>query len=85
MGVPVLTLAGATHAARVSASLLTTVGLTAWIAETAQEFVEKAIAVAAEVPALAALRADLRARIASSPLCDGASYAAAVEAAYRAM
>jgi predicted O-linked N-acetylglucosamine transferase (SPINDLY family) len=35
MGVPVLTLTGATHASRVSASLLSAVGLSEWIAETA--------------------------------------------------
>jgi predicted O-linked N-acetylglucosamine transferase (SPINDLY family) len=85
MGVPVLTLAGATHASRVSASLLTAVGLTDWITGTAEEFVAKAAAIGADVTALATLRAGLRAQIATSPLCDGAGYAAAVEAAYRAV
>ncbi len=84
MGVPVLTLAGATHASRVSASLLTSVGLTEWIAGTAEEFVVKAVTIAAELEGLAMLRSGLRAQIASSPLCDGPGYAAAVEAAYRA-
>ncbi len=84
MGVPVLTLAGATHASRVSASLLTTVGLTDWICETPEAFVARA-ALSADFTMLATLRAELRDRVASSPLCDGAGYAAAVEAAYRAM
>ena len=85
MGVPVLTLAGATHASRVSASLLTTVGLTDWICETPDIFVARAVSAAADVAGLSVLRAELRERMASSPLCDGAGYAAAVEAAYRAM
>ena len=84
MGVPVLTLAGATHASRVSASLLTSIGLTDWICETPGTFVTRAL-LTANATDLAALRAELRERVASSPLCDGASYAAAVEAAYRAM
>jgi predicted O-linked N-acetylglucosamine transferase (SPINDLY family) len=85
MGVPVLTLAGRGHAARVGASLLSQVGLTDWIADNADAFVARARTATADTSALASLRKDLRATVAASPLCDGAVYARAVEGAYRAM
>jgi len=83
MGVPVLTLAGRGHAARVSASLLTAVGLTDWVKETSEDFIAKARAM--DFAALADLRAGLRERMRASPLCDAAAHARGVEAAYRAM
>jgi predicted O-linked N-acetylglucosamine transferase (SPINDLY family) len=85
MGVPVLTLTGATHASRVTASLLASVGLNAWAAPSVQAFVERACKAAGDLNGLSGLRAGLRARMRASPLCDGPSYAAAVEAAYREM
>jgi predicted O-linked N-acetylglucosamine transferase (SPINDLY family) len=85
MGVPVLTLAGATHASRVSASLLTTVNLDAWVTTSSEAFVVHAQSAARDIAALTRLRVDLRARMRGSALCDGAPYAAAVEAAYRKM
>lgn len=83
MGVPVLTLAGRGHTARVSASLLTAAGLPEWIAGTEEEFVAKARAV--DITGLSGLRAALREKMRMSPLCDAASHARGVEAAYRAM
>lgn len=85
MGVPVLTMAGATHASRVSASLLHGVGLDAWFTEEPQAFLEQAQRAARDLAGLSKLRMTLRARMRASPLCDGAAYAAAVEAAYRSM
>lgn len=75
MGVPVLTLPGEAHAARVGASLLTAAGLTGWIAGDADGFVAKAAALAADPQALAGIRAGLRARLQASPLCDGPAFA----------
>jgi predicted O-linked N-acetylglucosamine transferase (SPINDLY family) len=85
MGVPVLTLAGPTHAGRVSASVLTGIGLRDWITTSAAAFVAKAAAYAADITSLRNLRAALRANLRASSLCDGAGYARAVESAYRAM
>lgn len=85
MGVPVLTLAGRAHAARVSASLLAAAGLKDWIAETPESFAAMAAAKAQDLAALATLRLKLRDRLRASPLCDAQAHARGVEAAYRSM
>lgn len=84
MGVPVLTLAGACHAHNVGVSLLSAVGLAGqgWVARSADEYVARAVALAADVPALAALRAGLRERMLASPLCDGPGFVARLEGVY---
>ncbi len=85
MGVPVVTLAGDRHAARVGASLLTRVGLQDLVAESPEAYVEIAARLAADLPALSRLRAGLRGRVAASVLCDGARFTRQLEAAYRTM
>lgn len=85
MGVPVVTLAGRAHAARVSASLLAAVGLADWITSTPEAFVARVAKAAADVAGLAALRAGLRDKMRASPLCDARAHARGLEAAYRAM
>lgn len=52
---------------------------------TEQEYVEKAVALASDLPALAALRADLRMQMEQGPLMDEASFARAVAGAYVGM
>jgi predicted O-linked N-acetylglucosamine transferase (SPINDLY family) len=76
MGVPVVTCPGETFAGRHSLSHLSTVGLTETIAHDLDAYVELAVALAADLPRLAALRAGLRQRVARSPLCDGPRFAA---------
>ncbi|MBM3515525.1 MAG: tetratricopeptide repeat protein [Alphaproteobacteria bacterium] len=83
MGVPVVTMMGRTHASRVGASLLTCVGMTDWIATDEDAFVACAVAAGRDRTRLRHLRAGLRARVAASPLCDGARHAREVEAAYQ--
>jgi protein O-GlcNAc transferase len=85
MGVPVVTLAGDRHAARVGASMLTRVGLGDLVASSPQAYLETAARLAADRSTLARLRADMRGRIASSPLCDGPRFTRQLEAAYRTM
>jgi predicted O-linked N-acetylglucosamine transferase (SPINDLY family) len=85
MGVPVVTLAGDRHAARLGASMLSRVGLEGLVADRPQDYVEAATRLATDLPALARLRADLRGRVAASPLCDGPGFTRQLEAAFRTM
>jgi predicted O-linked N-acetylglucosamine transferase (SPINDLY family) len=85
MGVPTLTLTGASSISRSSSSLLQTLGLTEWISRTPAEFVELAKRNASNLQRLAALRAGLRTRMERSPLMDAARFARNIEDAYRSM
>jgi predicted O-linked N-acetylglucosamine transferase (SPINDLY family) len=75
MGVPVVTLPGATFAGRHSLSHLSNVGLTEAVAGNEQEFVDCAVRLADDLSHLGALRRTLRPRMAASPLCDAARFA----------
>ncbi|MBP2227014.1 putative O-linked N-acetylglucosamine transferase (SPINDLY family) [Azospirillum agricola] len=83
MGVPVVTLAGDRHAARVGAALLTRVGLPDLIAATLEDYGRIAATLAADSTRLARLRLELRDRMRDGPLGDAAGLARAVEAACR--
>ena len=85
MGVPVVTLAGRTHAGRVGASLLSNLGLTEFIAHTPEEYVEIAARLAGDMKHLSTLRTELRPRMAASPLTDGRRFTKHLEHAYRGM
>jgi predicted O-linked N-acetylglucosamine transferase (SPINDLY family) len=85
MGVPVITLVGDRHAGRVGASLLATIGFTAGITGTREEYVLTARLLASRPELLAACRRNLRADLARSPLRDHEGHARAVEEAYRAV
>jgi predicted O-linked N-acetylglucosamine transferase (SPINDLY family) len=75
MGVPTITLAGNTLLSRQGASLLTAAGLPDWIAQHEDDYVDKAVAFASDLPKLAALRANLREQVQSSPLFDAPRFA----------
>jgi protein O-GlcNAc transferase len=81
MGVPVLTMAGTRPASRSAASILTTVGLSDWIAASPDEYLQKAV----QAKDLTALRSTLRERMRASPLMDEARFTRDLEEAYRRM
>jgi protein O-GlcNAc transferase len=85
MGVPVVTLAGSRHAGRVGASLLSRLGLNAFVASDEASCVTTAARIAGDLPALAALREGLRERMRQSKLCDAAAFAREMEGVYRKM
>ncbi|MFC5475992.1 tetratricopeptide repeat protein [Paraherbaspirillum soli] len=85
MGVPTLTLAGDTVAARTGAGILGQVGLDAFVAQDAAAFVQQGLSLAADVSALAELRAGLRQRFEQSPTSQPALIAAGLERALRTM
>ena len=82
MGVPVVTLAGERSFSRTGASLLASVGLGELIAQTPDEYVAKAIALAHDPEQLTELRAGLRTRMQSSCLTDGPALAREVETSF---
>jgi predicted O-linked N-acetylglucosamine transferase (SPINDLY family) len=83
MGVPVVSLIGDRHAARVGLSLLTAVGHPEWAAENEEDYIEKAVALTEDRTLRADLRNSLRSEVAASILCDHAGQAARFEAALR--
>jgi predicted O-linked N-acetylglucosamine transferase (SPINDLY family) len=72
MGVPVVTLPGATFASRHGLSYLYSIGLTdELVARDVEDFAARAAALAHDPDRLTALRSGLRERMARSPFCDG--------------
>jgi protein O-GlcNAc transferase len=85
MGVPLVTLAGAQCVSRLGVSALSNAGLPELIAQTQQEYVEIASALALDPARLTQMRAGLRERVMASPVMDGKRFTAHLEAAYREM
>ncbi len=83
MGVPTVTMPGETFASRHSTSHLSNAGLADWVAPDRAAYIAHAVAAAADLPALAALRAGLRARVKASPLCDAPRFGRSLGAALR--
>ncbi len=83
MGVPVITLAGGHHAARVGVSLLTRVGLKDLVAQSPGEYVRKIVGLATDKDRLAELHASLPEQIARGSLCDAARFAKNFQATLR--
>ncbi len=82
MGVPVITLTGASHAHNVGASLLSAVGFTEWIATTKQEYINKAVQLATDIDALKQARKVLRPKMKDSPLCNAQEFTKNTEQVY---
>ena len=83
MGVPVVSLVGDRPASRIGGSLLRQAGLGELVAENEDEFIAIAAKLASDMPALAQIRAGMRARLGKSSLRDDAGFARAMEKAYR--
>lgn len=85
MGVPMVTRCWPTLTGRISASVMTTLGLSDWIAQSQPQYVGLAVQKAGDLQSLAALRATLRARMNASVLGDTAAFVRAVEQEYLAL
>lgn len=83
MGVPVIALRGDRHAARVSASILTQVGLEELIGDSEADYLAKAVALARDPQRILSLRSGMRKRMMASPLMDAGRFARAMETVYR--
>jgi predicted O-linked N-acetylglucosamine transferase (SPINDLY family) len=83
MGAPVITLPGETFASRQGLSFLSAIGLQELAAADAQDYVDKAVALAKDRQRLADLRQNLRPLMRQSPLCDGKKAAMNVQEIFR--
>ncbi|HEY8748649.1 MAG TPA: tetratricopeptide repeat protein [Tepidisphaeraceae bacterium] len=82
MGVPVVTLVGATPVGRAGWSQLQNLGLADLAADDPAAYVRIATTLAVDLPALADLRTTLRGRMQTSPLTDARSFAQGIESAF---
>lgn len=85
MGVPTVSLAGDRHAARVGVTILRSVGAEDLIANSREEYIEKAVNLANDKARLRSMRSQLRSQMRQSELTDVAGFTRALEAAYREM
>ncbi|MDX2145634.1 MAG: tetratricopeptide repeat protein [Rhodospirillaceae bacterium] len=84
MGVPVLTLRGTRHTARVGDSLLTATGLAEpFVAKNVDDYIAKAVAWGRDPTFLAETRSKLRPMMAASPLRDEVGFTRKLEGVYR--
>ncbi|MBI5912157.1 MAG: hypothetical protein HY848_19685 [Betaproteobacteria bacterium] len=83
MGVPVVSRSGRSAVSRSGLSLLRNAGLARLVAPSWEGYVDIALGLAADLPALAQLRATLRERLRASPLLDAAGFTRDLEALYR--
>ncbi len=84
-GLPVLTKPGDTYLSRMGASICRAAGTPEMVCASDDEYVERAVALAADPGALRSLKTDLALRIGSTPLFDLPRFAAHLEDAYRRM
>lgn len=82
MGVPVITLEGTRHSGRVGASILRTLGMPEFVADSLKDYVDLAVKWSAEVSGHRTSRGDIRERFRQSPLFDGGDFSRHIERAY---
>lgn len=85
MGVPVVTLVGDRHSARVGFDLVSQVGLAGLAAPDIDAYVASAVALAGDCARLQEMRSELRGRMRASPLCDAPRFARDFEEGLRMM
>lgn len=85
MGVPVVTLPGPTFAGRHSATHLVNAGLPELVVDSWDEYRQRVIELANDLPNLSVIRACLRRVLMESPVCDGARFAHHFTTAMRAI
>jgi predicted O-linked N-acetylglucosamine transferase (SPINDLY family) len=83
LGVPCVTLAGQRQVSRMGVTMLRAVGLEELIAESIEQYVQKAVDLARDIDRLCGIRANLRPAMLASLLCDGRRYITSLEGAYR--
>jgi predicted O-linked N-acetylglucosamine transferase (SPINDLY family) len=85
MGVPVITVIGEHAVMRAGSSILSTLGLPELVANSVEDYIDLAAALAEDPVRLANLRRTMRNRMSNSPLMDLPGFVNDLEAAYRRM
>ncbi|MTW20636.1 tetratricopeptide repeat protein [Allochromatium palmeri] len=85
MGVPFVTLAERPSVGRIGSLMLAGAGHPEWIADSEDDYIAKAVALASDMERLATIRASLRDELERGPWRDEAGFARRVERAYREM
>lgn len=85
MGVPIVTLIGERRSSRMTASVLTALGLTDLIAHTPEQYIAVASQWIGDLPGLAHWRSESRDWMRGSRLCDGRSFTRDLESAYESL
>ena len=85
MGVPVVAKLGHSAPSRLSGAILTSIGMTDWVADSATDYVALAVKFAAMPALLKQLRHELPGQVAAAPSGNATLYTRAVERAYRTM
>jgi predicted O-linked N-acetylglucosamine transferase (SPINDLY family) len=85
MGVPVLTLRGRRFIAHQGETILVNAGLPDWIAGDVDDYVARAVRLAADIPGLSALRSRLREQLRASPVFDAPRFGRHLVAAWQGM
>jgi predicted O-linked N-acetylglucosamine transferase (SPINDLY family) len=83
MGVPIVTLRGQRPVGRMAASFLSTLGHADLIADTPDEFVQTAAALASDAARLAQLRSTLRGELQSSPIMNARQVTSEIQQAFK--
>lgn len=82
MGVPVITLSGKGHGERFGNSILNNLGLSEFVAETVEQYIERAVGLAGDFELLTVLHQNLRTILKNSPLMAESEYVRNMEAGY---
>jgi predicted O-linked N-acetylglucosamine transferase (SPINDLY family) len=85
MGLPVITMLGDRHAARVGASIMCRVGLEGLVTRSLDKYIDLAVSLANDRHRLLTLRNNLRQSMQESQLLDNELFAETVEKTYRQM
>jgi predicted O-linked N-acetylglucosamine transferase (SPINDLY family) len=85
MGIPFITLASRPATGRLGSTILTGLGKPEWIADSQEKYIELAVKLASDIPALSLIRSCLRHRMEKSSLMDETGFTAKMEKAYREM
>jgi len=85
MGVPVVSLAGATAVSRAGSSLLSNAGLEHLVARSPKDYLVIAASTLRDTESLARMRRELRSRIVESPIMAARDFTRNLETAFRAM